>query len=194
MRGFTKEAERPNSNPDPDPNPDPNPNPNPNPNPDPDPNRNPNQVKVAEKFTNALAAKLGKLPPEAEQKALCVLPAWAAKFRGATAGPPPVPKGLAPPAVPLGVPPIPKAPPALPGGGAAAAAPKEPVNALFAAIEARKAVQEARMAAIASGELTVEDPREKRLREQAAQEKAEKAAAKAAKKAAKDAAKAAAAK
>ena len=159
---------------------------------------------MAEKFTNALAAKLGKLPPEAEQKALCVLPAWAAKFRGATAGPPPVPKGLAPPAVPLGVPPIPKgaplpppipkAPPALSGGGAAAAAPKEPVNALFAAIEARKAVQEARMAAIASGELTVEDPREKRLREQAAQEKAEKAAAKAAKKAAKDAAKAAAAK
>eukprot|EP00964_Phaeocystis_antarctica_P016784 scaffold9233_cov59-Phaeocystis_antarctica.AAC.3 len=105
------------------------------------------------------------------------------------APPPPPPKGLAPPPPPpVGL----KPPPA--AGAAAPAASGEPVNALFAAIEARKAVQEARMAAIASGELTVEDPREKRLREQAAQEKAEKAAAKAAKKAAKDAAKAAAAK
>ena len=68
------------------------------------------------------------------------------------------------------------------------------MNALFAAIEARKAKQEARMKAIEAGEITVEDPREKRLREQAEQEKVEKAAARAAKKAAKDAAKATAAK
>merc|ERR1719424_2611899 len=49
-------------------------------------------VKVAETFIKALAAKLGKLPSEAEQKALCVLPAWAAKFGGKPGGlTPPIP-------------------------------------------------------------------------------------------------------
>ena len=47
------------------------------------------------------------------------------------------------------------------------------------------------MAAIEAGEITVEDPREKRLKEQAAQEKAEKAAAREAKKKAREAKKAA---
>ena len=56
------------------------------PDPNPNPNPNPNQVKVAETFIKALAAKLGKLPSEAEQKALCVLPAWAAKFGGKPGG------------------------------------------------------------------------------------------------------------
>ena len=47
---------------------------------------------------------------------------------------------------------------------------------MFAAIRARKEKLEARQRAIEAGEVTMEDPREARLREQAEQEKAEKAA------------------
>ena len=53
------------------------------------------------------------------------------------------------------------------------------------AIEARRAKQEARAKAIEAGELAVEDPREKRLREQKEEEAKAKAEARAAKKAAK---------
>ena len=49
-------------------------------------------------------------------------------------------------------------------GTGAAAGDDSAENALFAAIRARKAKQEARMAAIEAGEITVEDPREKRER------------------------------
>ena len=53
---------------------------------------------------------------------------------------------------------------------------------MFAAIRARKEKLEARQRAIEAGEVTMEDPREARLREQAEKEKAEKAAKRAAKK------------
>ena len=56
---------------------------------------------------------------------------------------------------------------------------------------ARKEKQEARMRAIEAGEITIEDPREARLREQAEKEKAEKAKERAEKKAKREAAKAA---
>ena len=46
-----------------------------------------------------------------------------------------------------------------------------------AAIEARRAKAEARAAAIERGELTVEDPREKRLREEKERQRAERKAA-----------------
>jgi len=51
-------------------------------------------------------------------------------------------------------------------------------SALFDAINARKAKQEERMRAIEAGELTVEDPREKRLKEQQAAKKGARKAAK----------------
>eukprot|EP00966_Prymnesium_polylepis_P044370 1028171-Prymnesium_polylepis.1 len=41
----------------------------------------------------------------------------------------------------------------------------DPADALRAAIEARRAKQEARARAIEAGEMSVEDPREKRLKE-----------------------------
>jgi len=46
-----------------------------------------------------------------------------------------------------------------------------------AAIEARRAKQEARAAAIERGELAVEDPREKRLREEKEKQRGERKAA-----------------
>jgi len=48
---------------------------------------------------------------------------------------------------------------------------------MLAAIEARRAKQEARMKAIEAGEITVEDPREKRLREAKEEERKKRAEA-----------------
>ena len=55
--------------------------------------------------------------------------------------------------------------------------PSDPQSALFAAIEARKLKAEARAAAIAAGELQVEDPREKRERLMKEEEKRKRMAA-----------------
>ena len=53
----------------------------------------------------------------------------------------------------------------------------DPGAAMRAAIEARRAKQEARAAAIERGELAVEDPREKRLREEKEKQRGERKAA-----------------
>ena len=72
----------------------------------PSPTPHPEQVKVAETFIKNLAAKLGKLPPESQQREFFTLPPWAMKFAGpgaiagaaAPAGPPPIGGGgMAPP-------------------------------------------------------------------------------------------------
>ncbi len=89
---------------------------------------------------------------------------------GAAPPPPPMPPGMAPP-------PPPPPPPAASGAGASEA--KPPENALFAAIEARRAKQEARMRAIEAGEIVVEDPREKRLKAAKDAERAKRTAPKA---------------
>ena len=86
--------------------------------------------------------------------------------------PPPVPAGSGPPPPPGAPPPPPPPPSAAPSadtagrGGAG-----QPQNPLFAAIEARKQTQEARMRKIESGEMTMVDPRDAReaeLRKQTA--------------------------
>ena len=73
--------------------------------------------------------------------------------------PPPVPGGSAPPPPP----PLPKS--SSLKSSAPSASGDDPANAMRAAIEARRAKQEERARAIEAGEVEVEDPREKRLRE-----------------------------
>ena len=99
-------------------------------------------VKPAEKFTAAVQGKLGKMPPEPLQRALCALPPWAQALRGtaedaaaATAlglpaappgGGPPPPPPPPPPRPPGGGPPPPPPPPPPPGGGPGAPPPPPP--------------------------------------------------------------------
>ena len=139
-----------------------------------------------------------RMPTESEQRALCAPPAWAASIaEGVASGmaaaaeapgsqpapppaapppspppaPPPIGGGPPPPPCPQKRPPPPPPPPPPPAPASAAqpaAGSSDPQNALFAAIEARREKAEARQRAIEAGELTLEDPREARLREQKA--------------------------
>ena len=62
------------------------------------------------------------------------------------------------------------------GGTVAPPVPSDPQSALFAAIQARKAKQEARAAAIARGEVEVVDPREAREKAMKEEERKKRAA------------------